>query len=132
MRKAVIDTNVIVSALLNPEGAPAGILSLFLNGKIEAYYDARILHEYIVVLSRPKFPFDSADVDSLIDTFQNTGVIVAAEHVEAAFIDKTDRKFFEVAKTADAMLVTGNSKHFPADPLVISPADFLRDSSVTV
>jgi predicted nuclease of predicted toxin-antitoxin system len=71
-------------------------------------------------------------VDSLIDTFQNTGVIVAAEHVEAAFIDKTDRKFFEVAKTADAMLVTGNGKHFPDDSLVISPADFLRGSPVSV
>jgi putative PIN family toxin of toxin-antitoxin system len=125
-RKVVIDTNVIVSALLNPEGTPAKVLALFLNGKIEAYYDARILHEYGKVLSRPNFPFESADVDALIDTFENTGIIVAAEQTESTFTDEADRKFFEVAKTADAMLVTGNKKHFPDDPRVISPADFLK------
>jgi putative PIN family toxin of toxin-antitoxin system len=127
MRKVVIDTNVIVSALLNPGGTPAGILALFINDKIEAYYDARILHEYGEVLSRSKFPFERADVDSLIDTFKNKGVPVAAEHTEGAFTDEADRKFFEVAKTAEAVLLTGNSRHFPDDPCVISPADFLRN-----
>ena len=45
--KVVVDTNVIVSALLNPNGPPAKILSLILNGKAKLLYDNRILFEYI-------------------------------------------------------------------------------------
>jgi putative PIN family toxin of toxin-antitoxin system len=124
-RRVVIDTNVIVSALLNPDGAPARVLALFLNDNVEACYDARILHEYREVLSRAKFPFESADVESLISSFETRGIVIAAESAEGTFTNESDRKFFEVAKTADAILITGNSKHYPSDPCVKAPADFI-------
>jgi putative PIN family toxin of toxin-antitoxin system len=53
--KVVIDTNVIVSALMNANGTPAKILALVLNGKVKIVYDNRIIFEYIDVLSRKDF-----------------------------------------------------------------------------
>jgi len=55
----VVDTNVIVSALINANGIPARILSLVLNGNIKILYDNRIIFEYINVLSMKKFGFSN-------------------------------------------------------------------------
>ena len=56
--KIVLDTNVLVSGLINPKGVPAKILNLMLNEKIIVLYDNRILREYETVLSRRKFRFE--------------------------------------------------------------------------
>ncbi|MDR2672948.1 MAG: putative toxin-antitoxin system toxin component, PIN family [Coriobacteriales bacterium] len=125
MRRVVIDTNVLVSALLNPDGTPARVLSLFLNGKVEACYDSRILHEYKEVLARPKFPFEQVDIDALVNTFERDGFVIAPEHTDHTFSDDADRKFYEVATTAEAVLITGNKKHFPSEARVLSPLEFL-------
>jgi putative PIN family toxin of toxin-antitoxin system len=61
--KVVLDTNVIVSALINPYGAPASILGLVLEEKIELCYDTRILIEYRDVVMRPKFGFVQTEMD---------------------------------------------------------------------
>ena len=52
--KIVLDTNVLVSSLLNPDGSPAKILNLILSEKIILLYDNRILNEYYDVLKREK------------------------------------------------------------------------------
>ena len=54
---AVIDTNILVSALWSRNGAPARILSLIISGELIPCYDYRILCEYREVLTRPKFKF---------------------------------------------------------------------------
>ena len=118
----VIDTNVLVSALWSRNGAPARVVSMVLTDDIVPCYDYRILCEYREVLQRPKFGFSKSEINALLDWFEAYGRSVLAEPLE----DEADKKFYEVAKFCGAVLVTGNLKHFPKDPLVMSVADFLE------
>jgi hypothetical protein len=43
-----------------------------------------------------------------------------------AMIDEDDRVFYDTAKFAGAYLITGNIKHYPAEPFIITPAVFLE------
>ncbi|MDO4566092.1 MAG: putative toxin-antitoxin system toxin component, PIN family [Oscillospiraceae bacterium] len=125
----VIDTNVLVSALWSRDGAPARVLSLVLNGALIPCYDYRILCEYRQVLLRPKFGFSEGEISALLDWIESSGRSVLADYSEEPFADEEDRKFYEVAKTCGAKLVTGNLKHFPKDPFVVSVAGFLKELS---
>lgn len=62
----VVDTNVVVSALLSPRGAPGRVLDLVLGRALDLAIDDRILAEYRAVLSRARFGFDPADVEALM------------------------------------------------------------------
>ena len=140
--RVVIDTNVIVSALLNANGIPAKILSLILNGKVEMLYDNRIIFEYSEVLSRKEFGFNVEIVNDLIDYFRNEGEYIIAEHSKIKFHDETDKKFYEVHKSGNPgrdpagsrfssgkshYLITGNKKHFPKDDTIITPREFIDE-----
>jgi len=125
--KIVIDTNVIVSALINTGGIPAKILSLVLSGKTIILYDNRIVFEYTDVLSREKFGFNPEVIDDMIDFLKHEGEYINAVHYGAKFHDETDKKFYEVYKSGRAhFLITGNKKHFPRDNKIIIPKDFLE------
>ena len=124
--QVVIDTNILVSALWSRNGAPAKIISMVLSGTLVPCYDYRIMCEYREVLSRPKFGFTKAEVNSLLDWFESFGKSVVAEPCDGSFIDESDKKFYEVAKFCEAKLITGNLKHFPSEPSIVSVADFLE------
>ena len=126
MIKVVLDTNVLVSALLVAESNPARLLNMVLNGKILLCYDSSIMLEYKAVLFRPKFPFQKGDVQILLDTIMRIGCSILAEPSEVRFSDSNDKKFFEVALSASAYLITGNGKHYPEHGCVLSPAEFLE------
>lgn len=121
----VIDTNVLVSALWSRNGAPARVVSMVLTGELVPCYDYRILCEYREVLRRPKFRFSPGEINALLGWFEAYGRSVVAKPLDDEFTDEADKKFYEVAKFCGAMLVTGNLKHFPPDPQVISVSDFL-------
>jgi len=124
--KVVVDTNVIVSALININGTPAKMLSLILNGKVKILYDNRILFEYIDVLSRKKFGFSKEMINVLIDYFESDGEFVNSEYIKIRFDDESDRKFYEVYKQGEAdCLITGNLRHFPKEEAIITPKDFI-------
>jgi len=124
--RIVVDTNVIVSALMNANGTPARILSLILNGKIKILWDNRIIFEYIEVLSRKEFGFNPEVISDLIEYVKHEGEFINADHLNINFIDETDKKFYEVFKSAEAhYLVTGNIKHFPKNETILNPKDFL-------
>lgn len=125
----VIDTNILVSALWSKNGAPAQIISMVISGSLIPCYDYRILIEYREVLRRPKFGFSDMEINSLLDWFEANGRAVTVEPLEVDFIDEADKKFYEVAKFCNAMLVTGNTKHFPVDPLIITAAELLKKYS---
>ena len=126
--KIVLDTNVLLSGLLSPNGAPAGILSLVVNLKIRLLYDNRIMQEYLEVLHRDKFSFSTDSIDALIGFFLAEGEYVAAEPSGVAFNDDDDRMFYEVMVTGEAdYLVTGNRVHFPKDPKIMSPRELLKE-----
>lgn len=126
----VIDTNVLVSALLSRDGTPAKVISMVLNGTITPCYDYRIICEYRDVLKRPKFGFSDGEINSLIDWFESNGQSVIAEPVNKKFNDEEDKKFYEVAKHCNAILVTGNLKHFPKESWIKNPIDFLKKHSL--
>ena len=122
----VIDTNVLVSALLSRQGGCARILSMALRGDILLCYDYRILCEYRAVLERPKFGFTKGEINALLDWIEYSGRSVLPDPVNEPFVDESDRKFYEVARFCNAVLVTGNLKHYPPHPLVLSVPAFLE------
>jgi putative PIN family toxin of toxin-antitoxin system len=124
--KAVLDTNILVSALLRSEGNPANVLNLALNGNITLCYDSRVIAEYRDVLLRPKFGFERKDVELLLDYFLHSGISIVPSPTVIKFIDEDDRKFYEVAKSANAVLITGNKKHYPDERNILSVAEFME------
>ena len=121
----VIDTNILVSALLSPNGKPAQLLNHVLAGNFQICIDWRIMEEYQNVLLRPKFHFAPDKIDKILKFFQLYGIQISAQKCELPFTDPDDKKFYEVAKTAHATLITGNLKHFPEDPIVKSIQEIL-------
>ncbi len=125
--KIVLDTNVLISALLSPEGIPAALLGLIINGKLKLLYDNRILSEYIEVLNRKKFNFKQEWIQPLIDFIRNEGEFIIATPISKSFTDDDDKKFYEVAKSSDAnYIITGNANHFPKEDLIKTPKEFLN------
>lgn len=122
----VVDTNILVSAFWSRNGNPAKIIGLIQNRIITPCYDYRILEEYEEVLSRARFGFDEWEINDFLSQIKDDGISVVAQAVDIPFVDESDKKFYEVAKSCNAKLITGNIRHFPPDDiLVISPADFL-------
>ena len=112
--RVVIDTNVLVSGLLSPYGAPGKILNMMVSGELEACYDARIITEYKDVLLRPKFSFERGYVGSIIGYIEYFGVPVSAKPLSRRLRDPDDEPFLEVAIAGSAeALITGNAAHYP-------------------
>ena len=110
----VLDTNVLVSALLSSQGPPAKLWDALGAGRYLLAYDPRILHEYQQVLSRPKFGFTSSAVADLFGVIARFGEIVIPTMALPPLLDPDDTPFLEVAaSTPDRVLVTGNGKHYP-------------------
>ena len=126
----VIDTNVLVSAMLKWESVPGNVVSLAFDGPIIPVLNQQILKEYREVLLRPKFQFPTDVVDTVIDELMRRGIVVDAEHMDIDLPDPKDRVFYEVVmevrKDDDAMLVTGNLRHFPEQPFVVTPRQLLN------
>ena len=129
--RIVLDTNVLVSALLSPFGPPGEILRLITSGVIRVCRDARILGEYRQVLLRPAFSFSRTQVESLLGQMETDGVPVAARLLPERLPDPDDEVFLAVALAGAARyLVTGNLKHYPErirqGVRVVSPREFLE------
>ena len=127
---AVIDTNVIVSALLgkNNKSNPSLVFEAVLDGTIIPVYNDEILKEYRDVLSRRnKFPFHEEDADNVVNFVIRTGLKLGRTTTfEGVFPDPKDVVFYEVTLSKDdAYLVTGNIKHFPKKPFVVTPAEMV-------
>lgn len=127
MPKAVIDTNVIVAALLSrhPDSATRKVLAAIINGQAEALVSEGILAEYREVLARAKFKLDPKLVASVIQILEEFGKPTPQTPYDASMPDENDRVFYEVTLSEpDAKLVTGNLKHYPSTPIVVTPAQF--------
>jgi putative PIN family toxin of toxin-antitoxin system len=126
----VLDTNILVSALLSKQGPPARLWDALGDGRYLLAYDPRILHEYQEVLSRPRFGFTGAEVADLFGVIGRFGEIVIPAAALPPLPDPDDTPFLEVAaSTPDKVLVTGNGKHYPRpachDVSVLSPREAL-------
>ena len=126
MINAVIDTNILVSALLTPTGNSAEVFNYVMNGIVNICYDSRVIAEYSEVLLWPKFNFDEKTVKQVIDYIIYSGVSIIPVPIMDAFEDENDKVFYEVSTTAKAYLVTGNVRHFPKKHMVLTPKEFLN------
>jgi len=121
----VLDTNVLVSALWSANSKSAAIVNAILENKFTVCYDFRILDEYTKVLHRPKFNFNEWEINALLEPIIKNGLSVIPEPLpNVPFIDESDKKFFEVAKFCNTFVVTGNTKHSPKDPCILTVSDF--------
>lgn len=127
----VIDTNVVVSAILTPKGTAAKAVGLISSGRLIPCYDLRIMDEYHKVLHRAKFNFNKSLVLQFLALIKDVGVEITSKPSIIVFPDKSDRKFHDVAKSAGACLVTGNTKHFPREDWILTPAKLLRRYEIT-
>ena len=125
---AVIDTNVLVSALIthNPEAATAKVVKLLLEQGFIPLYNVDIITEYREVLHRKKFPILPDVADSLISYIIENGIEASRVLFAEPMPDEDDRVFYEISlSNEDSFLVTGNLKHYPTSPRVITPAAFI-------
>lgn len=126
---AVYDTNVLVSALISKQSDTAVVLaveSLF-NGNVTPLYNDEIIAEYKEVLNLEKFNLPDNLTESIISYIKSNGI--SSERLPSAeeFPDPDDIVFYEVAMSKeDTFLITGNTKHFPKSPIVVTPAEFLQ------
>ena len=128
--RIVLDTNVLVSAFLNPGSTSARILRLIIQGDISIVVNEPILAEYDEVLKRPKFELNTEDVQIVLDFIRSIGIHAPSLAKSLFLPDRGDEPFLEaaLATRADA-LVTGNIRHFPKryckGQKIMTPRDFL-------
>ena len=127
---AVIDTNVLVSAAMKPESVPGKVLELVLDGLIIPIFNKAIMKEYRNVLLRPKFAFSEQIVTDILNEMSDRGICVDAERLTVDLPDPKDIVFYEVVmeerKEEDAYLVTGNIRHFPKKPFIVTPREMIN------
>ncbi|WP_263353852.1 putative toxin-antitoxin system toxin component, PIN family [Acidicapsa acidisoli] len=134
MRLVVLDANVIISAGIKPDGAPATILmDWVLEGLVQLVVSPQVAAEYREVVQRPKFRrygFPPRWLESLIEESLQ---LADTEPLFPTCPDRADAPFLALAHSSGAWLVTGNLKHFPETArngvTVLSPADYLAHIS---
>ena len=126
---AVIDTNVLVSAALKWDSIPGTIIDLVFNDIIVPLVNEEIIEEYREVLLRPKFHLTEDIVNDIVDEISERAIFISEERLTLTLIDPQDQMFYEVVmekkKESDAYLVTGNIRHFPKKPFVVTPREML-------
>ena len=126
---AVIDTNVLVSAFIKENSIPDEVVKLALDGPIIPLLNIDILDEYKEVLLRNKFSFDKKTIETFLIELSKRAIFLDRIKVNELFIDNDDAVFYEIVMSArnstDAYLITGNTKHFPKEPFVVTPREML-------
>ena len=128
----VIDTNVLVSALItrNENSPTVQILRFLANGNIVPVYSEDIVKEYNEVLRRAKFKLSESLIINLLKDIMDNGLkITELAEVTETMPDPNDIVFYAVTLSAqdkDAFLVTGNGKHFPEKPFVVTPSELVE------
>ena len=96
--------------------------------RIVPLYNDEILEEYKSVLSRPKFHLNLSLIETVIKAIITDGLnIDRTPTADIEFPDPKDLVFYEVALSVeDSYLITGNIRHFPVKPFVVTPAEMVR------
>lgn len=136
MNYVIIDTNVIVSALLTidrRESITLTIIKAVFTGNITPVLSSDIMEEYREVLSRKKFGFDQKLIESFLLELKAQSVFINPPKTHLTIPDPKDVCFLEAAmvyENVGGWLVTGNKKHYPNCPFTITPAQ-LKEKLLT-
>lgn len=128
MRKVVIDTNVLVSALLSSseDSATVRILAMVFAGLVIPVLTDDIFREYGEVLRRRKFNFPEDSVSELLEEIKKRSILVNPAVSDLELPDDKDRPFLDALLSEDdAILVTGNLKHFPQHEQIMTARSFI-------
>ncbi len=128
---AVVDTNVIVSALLSKrdDAATVQVFRAMLEGRFTPLYHEDILDEYEEVLHRPKFHLSKDVIQTVISAVKRYGIEVFPQPTGEILIDMDDLVFYEVAmekRDDGTYLVTGNQKHYPVRDFIVTPVEMME------
>ena len=127
--RLVIDTNVVVSAALKPEGLQRTVLLLAMAKPVRWFVSEAILSEYALVLARPELKIGKSHRQQLLQLIKNRTRIVIPSRLPPLTPDPDDNIFLECADAARAdYLITGNQRHFPRfwkNTKIISSREFL-------
>jgi len=128
--RLVLDTNVVVSAALKPEGLQRTVLLLAISKPARWYVSDTILGEYSAVLARPELKIRRGLRQQLLQLIKDHSRVVVPSHLPQITTDPADNIFIECADAARAdYLVTGNERHFPRfwkSTKIISSSEFLN------
>jgi uncharacterized protein len=129
MLRVVLDTNIIVSGLLNPRGAPAAILDSATSEQFRCFLSESVIDEYEEVLARDYLRIDPNRAARFIRALRRVAVLVRPQGKLIVTRDPDDDKVVECAVEAGAdFIVTGNTRDFPSQfrgVRVVTPRDFL-------
>ena len=126
---AVFDTNVLVSAMItsNSDSATVKVLELVATGRIIPLYNSEIITEYYEVFHRSKFNLRENDIANMLEMLVEQGISSHRVATSEQFVDVDDVVFYEIALSKEgAYLITGNTKHFPKTPIVVTPSEMLE------
>jgi putative PIN family toxin of toxin-antitoxin system len=133
MLKVIVDTNIIVSSMLTPDGPPDKLMTRLYHLEFSPFLSNPIFDEYDEVLNRPKFQFAVKKITETLNFFRIYGQFIDTDPGLAPglslipFTDESDRKFYDVLCVSGAdYLITGNVRHFPQDPRIVLPSVFLK------
>jgi putative PIN family toxin of toxin-antitoxin system len=114
--RLVLDTNVVVSALLKPQGLEDQVLRLGLGGKAHLCVSPAVLAEYALVLARPRLKLQPQEVTTALDKLYRASTMVHPAFALSICRHEPDNRFLECAEAAASdYLVTGNIRHFPRE-----------------
>ena len=112
--RLVIDTNIVVSAALKPDGLQRTVLLLAITKPARLYVSDAIIAEYREVLARPELKIRKGLRQQVLQLLRNHSQNVTPSRPLQITPDPDDNIFLECADAARVdYLVTGNPRHFP-------------------
>lgn len=130
MQKIVIDTNIVITAFISPNGLQAKVLDFIVsNEEMLICYNEDILAEYEEVLSREKFKkynFDPEEKENFISKIIEIGILINPKESSIPLPDESDRIFYDTAKESGAILITFNARHYPKESFIMTPVKFVQ------
>ena len=117
--RVVIDTNIIVAALLSGKGKSRTFMNRVFGGEYEVIVSETILSEYERVFHYPKLGLNKSTISFVLDWFRTNAIFIEINEdqpvPEMDERDKTDKPFYLLARSTKSLLVTGNIKHYPVE-----------------
>lgn len=125
--KFVLDTNIIISAMLKTDSIPSEVFSFAIKKENQFFYSPPILDEYLNVINYVKFNFSIIKKREMISLIKERGICFTGKIIKTniKFIDAYDQLFYELAKELNCYLITGNKKHYPNDSMILTPREFI-------
>src|ERR1700692_3670909 len=134
MIRVVVDTNVVVSALLSPAGFEDRVLKLGLHRYVQLYISPPLFAEYESVLNSPRLGLSKRSVRSALSRIRAAAHSVdPIRKLAVCRHDEDDNRVLECAHAAGTdFLITGNKRHFPArwkQTLIVNARQFLEQTT---